>query len=256
MISSCVLALVDERRELAAHLVRRPARILAALADVGVAAGAAGADDLVLQLLLELGARVERGLRVLRRRSCPAAPKRRRRRRASASSSVSAVVRRRFGRQLAPARTSTSRSGSSAMPVPNARMPKPSQIQLTSGLTMICRRRRLRRRASIAAEHDVEILGERPADRHLGRRLLSRACGRTTCAGYSVSICLPSSNTAMYAVDHLLLAVVGDLHAVVAERVAADRASLRRASAAPARRCLKPLPAKPRKISTMPRWTM
>ncbi len=30
-------------------------------------------------------------------------------------------------------------SGSSAMPVPNARTPKPSQIQLTSGLSTICR---------------------------------------------------------------------------------------------------------------------
>ena len=33
----------------------------------------------------------------------------------------------------------TARSGSSASRVPNARMPKPNQIQLTSGLTTTCR---------------------------------------------------------------------------------------------------------------------
>src|SRR5689334_4702184 len=46
------LPLIDQRGELSAHVVRRAARILAALPDSGVAA-AARADDLVLQLLFE-----------------------------------------------------------------------------------------------------------------------------------------------------------------------------------------------------------
>src|SRR5437773_2446731 len=50
-------ALVDVRRQLGPHLVRRPARILPALGDVRVPAPAR-ADDLVLQLSLELGARI------------------------------------------------------------------------------------------------------------------------------------------------------------------------------------------------------
>src|SRR4029077_3482432 len=53
-------ARIDQRRQLAAHLVRRAARILTALGQRLVAAGAAGADDLVLHLLLERRARVVR----------------------------------------------------------------------------------------------------------------------------------------------------------------------------------------------------
>src|SRR5262249_23751014 len=59
-----VLALVDQRREHPAHFVRRPAIVLAALRDVLVAAGAAGADDLVLHLLLEVAAGIKRRPRI------------------------------------------------------------------------------------------------------------------------------------------------------------------------------------------------
>ena len=83
--------------------------------------------------------------------------------------------------------------------VPIARTPKPSQIQLTSGLTTTC---------SVAdcsldveaGEHDVEVLGRAAADRHLGRRLAPRACGRTTCAGYISPSGLPSRVTVELAV--------------------------------------------------------
>src|SRR5207244_12469879 len=71
-----VLALVDERGELAAHLVRRAAVVLAALREVLMPARAARADDLVLHLFLEGRPRVERRSRIdcaahalLRRRS-------------------------------------------------------------------------------------------------------------------------------------------------------------------------------------------
>src|SRR5262245_7671559 len=58
-----VLALVHQRRELLAHLVRRAARVLAAFGDRLVTAGRAGANDFVLHLLLERRAWIERRLR-------------------------------------------------------------------------------------------------------------------------------------------------------------------------------------------------
>src|SRR5262245_49923141 len=59
------LALIDERGELATHLMRRRAIVLAAFGQVLMSAGAAGADNLVLHLLLERRSRVERCARVL-----------------------------------------------------------------------------------------------------------------------------------------------------------------------------------------------
>ena len=128
-------------------------------------------------------------------RSClRVTPRRRTARSASSSSDV--------GRRVAPARCATAKanavSGSSAMSVPSARMPKPNQTQFTSGLTTtstlaVCSPRRTR-------QHDVEVLGERAADRHFGRRLDPRACGRTTCAGYIFASSSPSRSTVMCAV--------------------------------------------------------
>ena len=101
------------------------------------------------------------------------------------------------------------------MPVPSAMTPKPIQIQLTSGLTKISRLADLLLRASAAP----------PATMYRSsasvRRIATSVVGSCSClrknhfAGYSVSICLPSTNTARYAVDHLLLAVVAHLHAVL-----------------------------------------
>ena len=88
------------------------------------------------------------------------------------------------------------------MPVPKAMTPKPNQIQLTSGLMTIssgadlrCQRLRIVRR-----HHDVEIFAERPPDRRPRSSARFSCLRKTHFAGYSVSICLPSSNTAMYAV--------------------------------------------------------
>src|SRR4029079_9139210 len=52
--------LIDQRGELAAQLIRRAARSLAAFGVVRVTAGAARADDFVLQLALERRARIVR----------------------------------------------------------------------------------------------------------------------------------------------------------------------------------------------------
>ena len=80
-------ALIDQHRQLAPHLVRNPAGVLAAFTDVGVAAGAACADDFVLELPFEVVARVVRRpdivaaqslrCRVLLRRDAGEASKRR-----------------------------------------------------------------------------------------------------------------------------------------------------------------------------------
>ena len=100
MISSWRLALVDQRRELAAHLVRRAARILAALGDRRVAA-APQVQTISCCICFSNGvARVERRLRVS---ASPrhAALRRQRRPPSSTSTSSSATRRRRrFGRQL------------------------------------------------------------------------------------------------------------------------------------------------------------
>ena len=57
------------------------------------------------------------------------------------------------------------------MPVPNARRPKPSQIQFTSGLTVtayvafcVC--------DLVAGEHDVDVFADGAAHRDLGGRLI------------------------------------------------------------------------------------
>ena len=110
-------------------------------------------------------------------------------------------------------------SGSSAISVPNASMPKPNHTQLTSGLTTTstfadCCRLVLR-------QHDVEVLGERAPDRDLGRRLVLvlpeeparrihlRQLGAVAQHGHVRR-------------DHLLAAVVGDRERVEADDVVAD----------------------------------
>ena len=120
----------------------------------------------------------------------------------------------------APAvRRSSTLSGISAMPVPIASSMNPNQIQSTSGLTTTFSVA-VALGQVVAAQHDVEVLGRRAADRDLGGRLalvvveepLRRAAGR--------SITLPSDQRRQLAGDHLLLAILLVREPVEAHRVA------------------------------------
>ena len=165
-----VHALIDHRRQLAAHLVRRAARILAALGERLVAAGAAGADDLVLHLLLERRARDRTTCACWRRRPCRLRRQRRAARAAATSSSTATVVAAASAGSFASA-NANDRSGSSAMPVPSAMIAEAEPDPVDQRVDDELQRHRLIGEVE-AAEHDVEILGRRAADRDLGRRLL------------------------------------------------------------------------------------
>ena len=115
-------------------------------------------------------------------------------------------------------------SGSRAMPVPKASNMKPNQTQSTSGLITSLKVAELSAK-STPAQGDVEILGRRAADGHLGGELAVAAVevpARRVQAADLLALCEDGE----VAGQHLLLAILVVAEAIEAELVAAEGVDL------------------------------
>ena len=150
--------------------------------------------------------------------------------------------------------TASARSGSSAMTVPIASMPNPSQIQFTSGLTTTWNVAALLLDVE-AGQHDVQVLGERRGGSRPRWSAPPRACGRTTSPGTSSPSSLPPWNAVSVAVT-ICFWPSSVTRSASCRTVKPPTVTCWPGFSSTCSSCLKPSPAKPRNISTMPTWTM
>ena len=145
------------------------------------------------------------------------------------------------------------RSGSSAMSVPIARMPKPNQIQLTSGLT-VTSSVALCCSASKPASTTYRSSANASANRDFGGRFFFALPLKNHFAGYIRPSDLPSlERPSICAVTICFWPSCGDWQRDRSCTVyGADRRPAARASGGPALPARSRRRAKPRKISTMP----
>jgi len=137
------------------------------------------------------------------------------------------------------------------MPVPSASTPKPSQTQSTSGLITICRLALWAFEVVLIHRIDeIEIFAERPPNRGLRSRSLLVFVEGPFRRVHLVDF-FSASEHGDISREHLLLAVVVDLHTVVADGVRPDVVC----SPSFSKTCwsiLYALPAKPRRIKVDP----